>query len=166
MDEPSDEVDEPRWLDDREREAWLSLTALMLLLPAALDAHLMHEAELTGFSYFVMAMLSEAPGHATTMSDLAVRSHASPSRLSHVVTSLEARGWVERRRCSHDGRVVHVSLTEPGWESLVAIAPRHVANVRRLVFDALDEDDVVRLAEIATKIRRVLDPERTFGPSH
>ncbi len=159
-------MDEPRWLDDREREAWLALSALMLLLPAAIDAHLMREAELTGFSYFVMAMLSEAPGHATTMSDLAIRSHASPSRLSHVATHLEARGWVSRRRCSRDGRVVHVSLTEEGWRSLVDLAPSHVENIRRLVFDVLDEGDVVRLAQIATKIQRVLDPERTFGPSH
>ncbi len=159
-------MDEPRWLDARERAAWLALSALMLLLPAALDAHLTREAELTGFSYFVLAMLSEAPGHATTMSDLAIRSHASPSRLSHVVSTLEARGWVERRRCSRDGRVVHISLTEDGWTSLVDLAPRHVEAVRSFVFDALDGDDVERLAQIATKIRRVLDPERTFGPTH
>ena len=159
-------MDEPRWLDDRERESWLALSAVMLLLPAAIDAHLMREAELTGFSYFVIAMLSDAPGHATTMSDLANRSHASPSRITHVVTNLEARGWVDRRRCSRDGRVVHVSLTEEGWTSLVDLAPRHVEDIRNLVFDALDEDDVARLAAIMTKIQHVLDPERTFDPPH
>ena len=61
---------------------------------------------------------------------------------------------------------MRISLTEDGWTSLVDLAPRHVEAVRSFVFDALDEDDVGRLAQIATKIQRVLDPDRTFGPTH
>ena len=155
---------EPRWLDARERDAWLALAAVNLLLPAALDAQLARDAQLTNFSYFVLAMLSEAPNRTTTMSDLAARSNSSPSRLSHVVSKLDERGWVERRQSSEDKRVVHASLTDLGWESLVAIAPGHVESVRRFVFDALDDDDVTHLAEIGTKILTVLDPDRTFGP--
>lgn len=157
---------EPRWLDAREREAWIALAAVNQLLPAALDTQLTKDAGLTHFSYFVLAMLSESPDRTATMSDLAARSNASPSRLSHVVSRLEDRGWVRREQKSADKRVVHASLTELGWASLVDIAPGHVECVRRLVFDALDDDDVTHLAEIGTKILSVLDPERTFGPTY
>ena len=83
------------------------------------------------------------------MSELAVRTNASLSRLSHVVKKLEARGWVERFPCADSGRVTMVRLTAEGWRVLVAAAPGHVETVRSLVFDGLDAEDVAALERIA-----------------
>src|SRR4051794_6844222 len=58
--------------------------------------------------------------------------NASLSRLSHVVSKLERRGWVARRPSPTSRRVTLVSLTDEGWQVLVEAAPGHVETVRSL----------------------------------
>ncbi|WP_082046007.1 MarR family winged helix-turn-helix transcriptional regulator [Arthrobacter sp. L77] len=145
------------WLTPDERRAWLALYALTSLLPANLDAHLFREARITLFDYHVLAMLSEAEGTSLPMSELAARSTASLSRLSHVVKKLEGRGWVTRLPSSSDGRVTTASLTAAGFEMLTDLAVSHVAQVRSTVFDALDDRDVADLERVGRKILRGMD---------
>ncbi|WP_434994867.1 MarR family winged helix-turn-helix transcriptional regulator [Arthrobacter sp. Ld5] len=145
------------WLTPDERRAWLALYALTSLLPANLDAHLFREARITLFDYHVLAMLSEAEGASLPMSELAARSTASLSRLSHVVKKLEARGWVTRLPSSSDGRVTTASLTASGLAMLTDLAVSHVAQVRSTVFDALDDRDVADLERVGVKILRGMD---------
>ncbi|MHA7240297.1 MarR family winged helix-turn-helix transcriptional regulator [Arthrobacter sp. TMS1-12-1] len=145
------------WLTPDERRAWLALYALTSLLPAHLDAHLFREARITLFDYHVLAMLSEAEGTCLPMSELAARSTASLSRLSHVVKKLEGRGWVTRLPSSSDGRVTTASLTAAGLAMLTELAVAHVALVRSTVFDALDDQDVADLDRVGRKILRGMD---------
>ena len=49
---------EPRWLDADERATWMSLTSLLIKLPAALDAQLQRDSGLSLFEYNVLACLS------------------------------------------------------------------------------------------------------------
>src|SRR3954470_16317054 len=88
-------VDTP-WLDRTELRAWIRLVAVLELLPGVLDAQLRRDADVTEFEYYVLAMLSEAPGRTLRMTELARQTNATLPRLSHVVTRLEARGLVER----------------------------------------------------------------------
>ena len=155
-------MSEPRWLDDDEQRAWLKLAAVMTLLPAALDSQLQRDAELTHAGYLVLAMLSEVPERQLRMHELASRTNASAPRMSHVVRKLEERGWVRRERDPLDGRGQLAVLTEAGWEKLVATAPGHVAQVRRLVFDALEPQEVARLEEVGARLLTKLDPEHRF----
>lgn len=143
---------EPRWLSAQERRAWLALLSVNTLLPAALDAHLTQLNRLSLFDYNVLAMLSEAEGRRLPMKELASRTSASLSRLSHVVTKLQARGWIDRQPSPDDARVTTAHLTDAGWETIVELAPEHVERVRQLIFDALDADDVARLSDIGEKI--------------
>lgn len=143
---------EPRWLTAEERRAWLALLSVSTLLPAALDAHLTQLNKLSLFDYNVLAMLSEAEGRLLPMKELASRTSSSLSRLSHVVTKLQARGWIDRRPSPDDARVTTAHLTDAGWETIVDLAPDHVERVRQIVLDPLDPQDVARLAEIAEKI--------------
>lgn len=50
-----------------------------------------------------------------------------------------------------------VSLTEEGWQVLVAAAPGHVETVRCLVFDGLSPDEVNQLQKIAGHIVSQID---------
>jgi DNA-binding MarR family transcriptional regulator len=146
-----------QWLTPDERRAWLALYALTSLLPASLDAHLFREARITLFDYHVLAMLSESEGTCLPMSELAARSTASLSRLSHVVKKLEARGWVTRLPSDSDGRVTTTSLTPAGLGMLAELAVSHVSQVRSLVFDSLDGQDVADLERVGRKILRGMD---------
>src|ERR1700728_1304661 len=76
----------------------------------------------------------------------------SLSRLSHVVTRLEARGWVRREPCPGDGRFINAVLTEEGWQKVVATAPGHVAAVRELLISTLTEEEFERLGAISAKV--------------
>lgn len=150
---------EPRWLNADERRAWLALISINTLLPAALDTKLHAAGKLSLFDYTVLAMLSEAEERFLPMSELAARTSASLSRLSHVVTKLQKRGWVERQPHPHDARVTIAHLTPEGMATIVGLAPDHVETVRDLFLDALSEQDVLDLARIGEKIVARLDDD-------
>lgn len=149
--------DETRWLSDDEQVAWRRLIAITTLLPYELDAQLQRDADLSHFEYWVLAMLSETPGRALRMSELAARSNASQSRASHVVARLEREGYVTRERSASDGRGTLARLTDAGFDVLAAAAPGHVGTVRRHLFDRLTPEQVGQLREISAVILHGLD---------
>lgn len=150
-----------RWLNDEELQAWLKLAGVMLKLGPALDSQLQRDSDLTVFDYLCLAMLSESEGRELRMSELASRTNATLSRLSHVVSKLEARGWVERTPCPDSKRVTMVNLTEAGWQVLVKAAPGHVETVRSLVFDGLSRAEVRQLERIAGHIVARIDASQS-----
>lgn len=141
-----------RWLDEDELRAWLRLAGVMLKLAPALDSQLQRDSAMTHFDYLCLAMLSEAEDRVLPMSELAARVNASLSRLSHVVSKLECRGWVERFPSPKSRRVTLARLAPEGWRVLVDAAPGHVETVHSLVFDGLEPDDVAALERIAGHI--------------
>ena len=149
-----------RWLDAGEQRAWLALAGVMLKLSPALDSQLQRDSDLTHFDYLCLAMLSDVEGRRLRMSDLASRANASLSRLSHVVSKLERRGWVARTPSPESRRVTLVSLTEEGWDVLVKAAPGHVETVRSLVFEGLAGEDVAALERVAGHIVKRVEASR------
>jgi len=147
-----------RWLTDTEQQAWRRLAAVTMLLPAALESQLQRDADLTHFGYWVMAMLSEAPGRSLRMSELAGLSYGSQSRLSHLVSRLEQQGYVRRERVGEDRRGYLAVLTDAGHAKVVATAPGHVDEVRARVFDRLTPAQVAQLDEICAIILNGTSP--------
>jgi DNA-binding MarR family transcriptional regulator len=145
-----------RWLTDAEQRTWRGLIPLLHALPAALDRQLQLDAGIPHAYYVILAMLSEAPGRELRMSDLAQITATSLSRLSHAVARLEENGWVSRRRCADDRRAQLARLTDAGMERLVELAPGHVEEVRRLVFDTLTAEQLGQLDAITARIRAAL----------
>jgi DNA-binding MarR family transcriptional regulator len=153
------ETPEPRWLTSEERAAWMTLMGVFMRLPTALDAQLLRDAGISHFEYGILAGLSETPDRTLRMSTLAVLAEGSLARLSQAVGRLEKRGWVRRSPDPTDGRYTLATLTDEGWDKIVASAPGHVANVRTLVFDALTKAQVRQLQEIGRRILAATDPE-------
>ena len=142
-----------------ERRAWLTLASVTMRLLPALDAQLRRDAGISHFEYQVMAALSEAPEHTLRMSELAVLAEGSLSRLSQVVARLEEKNWVRRTPDPDDGRYTLAILTDDGWHKVVATAPGHVNEVRRLVFDPLTKTQTNQLTTIGQRIMRAIDPD-------
>jgi DNA-binding MarR family transcriptional regulator len=140
------------WLSDEQQAAWRPVVALLLRLPAALDAELQRDAGINHFDYLVLSGLSEAPGRTLRMSELAAMANSSLSRLSHVVSRLETRGWVRRESCPGDGRFINAVLTEEGWQKVVATAPGHVTAVRELLVGTLTKEEFAQFGAIAAKV--------------
>jgi DNA-binding MarR family transcriptional regulator len=140
------------WLSDEQQAAWRPFVALLLRLPAALDAQLQKDAGITQFDYLVLSGLSEAPGRTLRMSELAATANSSLSRLSHVVSRLEGKGWVRREPCPGDGRFINAVLTDEGWQKVLATAPGHVAAVRERLISTLTEEEFAQLGAISAKV--------------
>ncbi|MFN8193766.1 MAG: MarR family transcriptional regulator [Nocardioidaceae bacterium] len=155
---------ETPWLTGTQLAAWVRLAAVLELLPGTLDSQLRRDSALTHYDYYVLAMLSEAPERTLRMTALARQTNATLPRLSHVVARLEERGLVERVPCPGDGRATNARLTAAGFAKVEESAPGHVAVVREHVIDALTEEQVAQLAEIAEAILERLDPDGTLAP--
>jgi DNA-binding MarR family transcriptional regulator len=152
-------VEEPRWLSTEEQQTWFALTGVLTWLPDAVDAQLQRDAGISHFEYQVMAMLSLSPQRTRRMSEVAALANGALPRLSRTVDRLDKRGWVIRRPDPVDGRATLAVLTEAGWEKVVATAPGHVAEVRRLIIDPLTRAQVRQLHEIATRIGQLVQPD-------
>lgn len=152
---------EPRWLNADEQQTWLSLAAMVINLSNALDTQLQRDAGISHFEYQVLATLSEATERTMRMSDLAILTNGSLSRLSHVVKRLEKQGWVRRTPDPDNGRYTLAVLTEAGWEKVVATAPGHVEEVRRLVLDPLTHAQQRTLRTIGQRVNQAIDPTGT-----
>src|SRR6185312_11705864 len=156
-------MNDTRWLSADEMSAWRKFVAVVELLPGALDSQLQRDAELSHFEYFVMAMLSEAPGRTLRMTELGLETNETLPRLSHVVARLEKRGFVRRSPCEADRRATNATLTASGWEKVIETAPGHVGAVRENVIDPLDARDVADLDRIMSRMLARLDPDGRLG---
>lgn len=118
----------------------------------ALDRQLQRESDMPHAYFEVLVRLSEVPGRALRMSELADLTLSSRSRLSHAVARLEERGWVVRTPSETDRRGQVATLTDEGFQVLRAAAPGHVETVRRAVIDRLDREQLAQLAAIGRAI--------------
>jgi DNA-binding MarR family transcriptional regulator len=142
---------EPRWLNDDQRTAWLGLLSIVNRAFPELERTLKSH-DLLNVQYAILVKLSEAPGRCMRLSDLADAANLSQSRLTHRLRALVARGDVEV--CDHpgDGRAKNATLTPSGFARLKEVAPFHVEDVQRLLFDPLDEKQTAAMADALSTI--------------
>jgi DNA-binding MarR family transcriptional regulator len=141
-----------RWLSAEEQRAWRAFLAATSRIGEELDRQLQRDSGLPHAYYEVLVRLSEAPGRAARMSELARAAGSSRSRLSHAVARLERTGLVRRECAAGDRRGQVAVLTDEGFAVLAAAAPGHVACVRRLLIDPLTDGQLAALREICEAV--------------
>ena len=141
-----------KWLTNDQESAWRSVASMVHKLQWALECQLERDSGLSFIEYHALARLSEEPRHRLRMSELAAVTNASLSRLSHLVSRLEKRGYIRRQSDPSDGRYTIAILTAPGYKKLVAAAPAHVAAVRKLVIDPLTADELADLKALSDRV--------------
>lgn len=147
------------WLSDDEQRAWRTYLRMSSLLPAALNRQLQQDCGLTLPEYEVLVQLSEMPGHRLRPFQICEALNWEQSRLSHQLTRMERRGLISRQECAVDGRGAFIELTAAGADAVGAAAPRHVATVRRLIFDQLSDGQRAALEEACTAIIAALSDQ-------
>ena len=143
---------EPRWLTPEELQTWQQLHLVLATLPGTLGGQLQRDSDLSFLEYYVLAGLSDQPDRTMRLSRLALLANSELSRLSHLIRRLEQRGLVRREPDPTDGRFTNAILTSAGQKVLVAAAPAHVAQVRELVFDGLEDDEQAALRSALQKM--------------
>lgn len=141
-----------RWLDAEQLASWRAYLRGSALLQDALHHDVESTAGLSLTEYELLVRLSEAPGSTVRMSVLADDLVHSRSRLTHMVSRLEARGLVERHTCAEDGRGVNCMLTREGRRQLAAAAPTHLAGVRTYFVDVLEPEELEMLGRAMARV--------------
>ncbi len=147
-----------KWLSEDEQVQWRAYFTATELVRNALNQDLMDKQGLSFAEYEILVRLSEAPDQTLRMSELADKTLSSRSRLSHQVSRLEDRGWVQRSPCAEDGRGLNATLTEAGMAKLVKAAPDHVEGVRQLLLEPLTDAEYESLGRACQKIAAAIDP--------
>lgn len=146
----------PRPLTPDEERTWRALIRLMVVMPRAIDEDLIRRTGISLTRYVVLMRLSEAPGHALRMSDLADAVAISPSRMTRIIQPMASEGLVTRQSVPDDGRASLAILTDKGLRRLQEAWPAHLAGARALVMDHIDPADQADLDRITQRLLRAI----------
>ena len=142
----------PRWLDDREQQAWRGYLAMQTELQAHLNRRLQADSGLSLSDFAVLVTLTDTDDGRLRSGELAEALQWEKSRLSHHLARMQRRGLVERQECPDDARGAFTAVTAEGRRAIERAAPPHVETVRDLVFDVLAPNDVDALARISDAV--------------
>lgn len=159
-------MDTPRWLDERERRAWLGYLRMRQHLQTRIGQGLTRDSGLSEPDFEVLVELSEAPADRMRPFQLREALQWEQSRLSHQLRRMIKRGLVAREDCESDARGAYVALTRAGRAAIEAAAPLHVEDVRRLIIDVLTTEQLDALADISQTVLdnlAVIDAEEDAG---
>ena len=148
--------EEPIPLDAVEEQAWRALARFFVVAPRLLDEDLQRGAHMSLSAYTVLLHLSEAPGRALRMTELANRAYLSGSRTTRLVDELIADGLMAKERNAEDGRGFDVTLTEEGLAALQRAYPVHLRSVRTRVLDHVDRSTLPSFAKAVSAIAESL----------
>ena len=144
-------------LDSVEEPTWRALARFFVAAPRLLDEDLQRGAHLSLSAYSVLLHLSEAPGRALRITELANRAYLSGSRTSRLVDELIASQLVTKERNADDGRGFDVTLTEEGLAALQRAYPVHLRSVRTRVLDHVDRSTLPCFAKAMIAIADSLE---------
>jgi DNA-binding MarR family transcriptional regulator len=156
--------EEPSILAGDDLETWSAFATVLEWLPAALDAQLLRDSDVTHFEYGILFALANATDRTLRLSVLAGYANSSLSRLSRATTRLETRGWLHRAPDPSDGRYTLAVLSSAGQEKVELATPGHVSTVNRLVLDSLTRAQARQLREISGRITRAIRDEGGWSP--
>jgi DNA-binding MarR family transcriptional regulator len=144
--------EEPIPLDAVEEPTWRALARFFVVAPRLLDEDLQRGAHMSLSAYTILLHLSEAPGRALRMTELANRAYLSGSRTTRLVDELIADGLVAKQRNAADGRGFDVTLTDEGLAALQRAYPVHLRSVRARVLDHVDRSTLPCFAQAVSAI--------------
>ena len=155
---------EARWLDETQQQAWRGLLVFVNRGLPEIERSL-KEQGLLAVHYSILVALSAAPDDTMRLTELADAANLSQSRLTHRLKTMIERGHVEIAADEEDGRGKNATLTRSGRQLLEHVAPIHVEDVQRLVFDHLDPDETAAFADALSKIAQTLCDHEEFSPT-
>lgn len=142
-----------------EAETWARMWSCHMQLPCVLDATLKRDADVTYFEFQAMLKISENPNASRRMTDLSEATSMSLSHLSRVITRLEKKGFVARIPDPNDGRATFAALTPAGQRAVQAGHPGYIAELRRIFFDNLSDDELEVFSTALSRINSALAGE-------
>jgi len=155
---------DPRTLTDDELELFRAFHLMRRGFDRTLDAQLQHDDGISISELEVLMALVRSPGRRLRVRDLVDATGWEKSRVSHQVTRMVARGLVDRQECAEDRRAMWIHLTGDGRRVVVRALPKHTATIRRILYDALSDEQQDALFDIAETMNAAIAAEDCIPP--
>ncbi len=133
-------------------EAWVSFLRAHAAVTRALSADLQREHGLTLNDYEVLLHLSHADDGALRRVDLAEKVVLTASGITRLLEGLERSGFVCKRTCPTDARVVYAQITAEGRAKLSEAAVTHLRGIDELFTGRYSESELTTLAELLSRL--------------
>lgn len=151
---------ETRPLQPEEWEFWDTWMRAQRLLTRELERGLQRECDVSKAEFSVLVTLWQAAGSEMRVGELAESLDWDKSRVSHQLTRMEKRGFVQRTRYGADGRRAGIGLTAEGRRAAQSAVLVHGGNIRRHFLDALTPEQASVLRAWSGQVADHLDPHR------
>jgi DNA-binding MarR family transcriptional regulator len=127
----------PRALTAAEWDIWHVCMEAQRVLTAEIDSSLQAEVGISKAEFSILVTLRNAPESTLRVGLLATTLRWEKSRVSHMLSRMEGRNFVERIEDGAPGRRTAVSLSRDGHRVAEIAIEVHAGNVHRLFFDRL-----------------------------
>jgi DNA-binding MarR family transcriptional regulator len=137
---------EARTLEPEEWAFWDTWMRAQRLLTRELERGLQRDCGISKAEFSVLVTLWQAVGCEMRVGELSESLDWDKSRVSHQLTRMENRGFVQRTEYGADGRRAGVGLTAEGRRAAESAVLVHGANIRRCFLDSLtgEQAEVMR----------------------
>jgi len=132
--------------------AWVALSAAHACVSGLLASALAQQCRLSINEFEILLRLDHAADGGVRLSDLLSAVRLTQPALSRAVARLVGRGLLARAGALADGRVVVISLTEAGRESLRAAVLVHAAVIRTALLDKVSPAEQDILAHVLGRV--------------
>lgn len=142
---------------DARGRAWEAYFTTTTRLTNRIETELKSKRRISLPEYNVLLQVSRAGDEGIRPSLLAHQVVFSPSRLTHTVNRLIARGFLSRTTCAEDGRGGLIHLTPEGADHFRETALVHRDIIRSLALNDLSDEEIEVLDRVFTRIERRID---------
>lgn len=151
---------ESRSLEPEEWEFWDTWMRAQRLLTRELERGLQHDCDISKAEFSVLVTLWQASGREMRVGELSESLDWDKSRVSHQLTRMEKRGFVQRTQYGTDGRRAGIGLTAEGRRAAQKAILVHGGNIRRHFLDALSPEQASVVRAWSERTAHLLEPHR------
>lgn len=156
---------ETRTLEPEEWELWDTWTRAQRLLTRELDRGLQRDFGISKAEFSVLVTLQRAPGRQMRVGELAESLDWEKSRVSHLLTRMENRGFVERPQGETGGHRTGIGLTVKGRRAVQSAILGHAGNIRRYFLDSLTPEQAAAIRAWSEQMVDRIEPRSASGMS-
>ena len=148
-------------LEPEEWELWDTWMRAQRLLARELDRGLQRDCGISKAEFSVLVTLWQAPGRDMRVSDLVDSLGWEKSRVSHQLTRMENREFVEQTQGGTSGRRTRIGLTATGRRVARSAISAHGGNIRRHVLDSLTPEQTATIRAWSEQTIDRIEPRRS-----
>ena len=145
-------MNDERSIDDPRITSFGRLVEAHAVLWQVLDQELEAGVGVPLIWYGVLLHIGRSPGGVRPISELIAATAFTSGGVTRLVDRMVRAGYVQRRPCPSDRRVVYVGLTQSGRDLLERGTAVHLRGIQAHLIDALAPEEVAQLDAILAKL--------------